>query len=96
MTMPCLHVCKLVIKQRNNAECSSPTEGNRECDFRDATVNHDMAIKVVVVGMAVLVEVSTTDPSGIVETEDVTLLRVTVIGTLSAGLTWLIQNHRHT
>ena len=54
-----------------------------------------MAIKVVVVGMAVLVEASAIGPGGIVETADVTLLCVTVIGNPVAGLTWLIQNHRH-
>jgi len=59
-------------------------------------VNHDVAIKVVVVGMAVLVEASAIGPGGIVETADVTLLCVTVIGNPVAGLTWLIQNHRHT
>jgi len=59
-------------------------------------VNHDVAIKVIVVGMAVLVEASAIGPSGIVETADVALLCVTVIGNPVAGLTWLIQNHRHT
>jgi len=64
--------------------------------FEILRVNPDVAVKVVVSGMAVLVEVSAIGPCGIVETEDVTLLHVTVIGTPSAGLTWLIQNHRHT
>jgi hypothetical protein len=78
--MPCLHVCKLVI----DIEKQSPgdlTGGNRECDVRDATGKSDVAVKVAVVGMAVLVAVSAIGPSGIVATADVTLLHVTVIGT---------------
>jgi len=57
---------------------------------------HHVTVNVVVAGMAVLVAVASTGPSGTVATEGVTLLLVTVIGTPQASLTWLIQNHRHT